>query len=128
MLYLLDTYGWIEYFLGSQKGKNVRKLLIKQDNVFITVESSLAEINGWCLKNNQDFEKCFRAIRANSTVVLVNQNDWIDAGKERFNQRLSQPDFGLIDAILLIKQKAFNCKLITGDRHFEKLKHVIFLK
>lgn len=128
MLYLIDTHAWIEYFLGSENGDKVRDLLIDGDNEFVTAECSLAEIKSWCINNNQDFERFFRAVRANSTIVLVNTNNWIDSGEERSKQRKVQKNFGLIDAILLVKQKELGSKIITGDNHFKNLKNVLFLE
>ena len=37
-------------------------------------------------------------------------------------------DFGLIDAILLAKQKELKCKIIIADQHFGNLKNIEFLK
>lgn len=66
-------------------------------------------------------------IRANSAIADVSEQDWINAGKERHLQRGTQPDFGLIDSVILIKQKALGAKIISGDHHFKGLKNVVFL-
>ncbi len=127
-LYLLDSYAWVEYFMGSGKGEKVRVLFAAEGNEFLTAECCLAEIKGWSLRENRPFEQLFRIIRANSRIVAVTEHDWIDAAQERHEQRKTQPDFGLIDAVLLVKQKEFNGTIVSGDRHFEKLKGVVFLK
>lgn len=128
MLYIVDSYAWIEYFIGSKKGDVLRGLLQDIKNKFLTAECCLAEIMGWSLKNSQDFDKLFKIIRADSHILPLTEHDWIDAGKERFEQRKRQNDFGLIDAVILIKQKEFNCKLITGDKHFKGMSNVVFLE
>lgn len=127
MLYIIDSYAWVEYFLGSQKGEALKKLFLDEKNHFAIVECCLAEIQGWALKNKQDFDSLFRVIRANSTVLPLTEHDWIDAGKERFEQRKTQKDFGLIDAIILIKQQELHSFLVTGDKHFKGKKDVVFL-
>lgn len=127
MLYIVDTYAWIEYFIGSKKGEILRKLLLDGKNQFLTVECCLAEIMGWTLINNQDFDKLFKVIRGNSRIIQLTEHDWIDSGKERFGQRKLQKDFGLIDAAILVKQKEFNCKLVSGDKHFKNLEKVVFI-
>ena len=127
MLYILDSYAWVEYFIGSEKSGIMKKLFLDNKNSFLTIECCLAEIKGWALKNNQDFDQLFKVIRANSRITSITEHDWIGAGLERFEQRKTQKDFGLIDAVILIKQKEFNCKIITGDRHLKDMKKIIFL-
>ena len=82
---------------------------------------------GWALVNNKDFDTIFKTIRTNSIIIPAMEHDWIEAGKEKFEQRKTQHDFGLIDAMILIKQKRCLCKIISGDKHFKNIKNVIFL-
>ncbi len=128
MIYIIDSYAWIEYFIGSEKGKVLKKLFLDKKNKFLTVECCLAEIMGWSLVNNQDFDQLFKIIRANSNIIQITKYDWIEAAKERFEQRKTQKDFGLIDAVILKKQKELNCRVISGDKHFKNLKNVVFIK
>lgn len=127
MLHIIDSYAWVEYFIGSKKGEVLRRLFLDEKNRFLTVECCLAEIMGWCLNNKHDFDKLFRIIRANSTIMTLTEHDWIDAGKERFEQKKTIRDFGLIDAVIVVKQKEMGCKIISGDKHFQSLKNVVFL-
>jgi predicted nucleic acid-binding protein len=128
MLHIIDSYAWIEYFIGSKKGETLKELFLDEKNKFLTVECCLAEIMGWSLKNSEDFDRLFRIIRANSHITTLTEHDWIDGGKERFEQRKTQKDFGLIDSVILIKQKEFNCRLVSGDKHFKSMNEVIFMK
>lgn len=128
LLYIIDSYAWVEYFIGSEKGEMLAKLFLDEKNRFLTVECCLAEIRGWSLKNGQDFDKLFKVIRANSNIASVTEHDWIDAGQIRFEQRKLKKDFGLIDSVLLVKQKEFECRIVTGDKYFKGLRNVIFLK
>ncbi len=127
MLYIIDTYAWIEYFIGSNRGEALRKLFLDDKNRFMTVECCLAEIRGWSIKNKEDFDRLFRIVRANSDIATVTEHDWISAAEERFEQRKTQKDFGLIDSVILVKQKEFNCKIVSGDKHFKGLRNVLFL-
>ena len=128
MLYLIDSYAWVEYFMGSQKGEVLKKLFLDEKNRFAAVECCLAEIQSWALKNKQDFNNLFKIIRANSTILPLTEHDWIDAGKERFEQRETQKDFGLIDAVILIQQMEFNSFIVTGDKHFKGKENIAFLE
>jgi len=125
--YIIDSYAWIEYFLGSKKGETLRKLFLDEDNNFFTIECCLAEISGWAIKNKLDFNKHYNVIKANSEIVELSPEDWIKASEEKVEQRKKEKDFGLIDSIILVKQKELECKVISGDRHFKKLKGVLFL-
>lgn len=127
MGYIVDSYAWVEYLLGSPKGQEVAKLMAEQNREFITIICCLAEINCWALRNNQNFSQIYNIIRANSSIVDISEHEWIDAGKERHMQREKQPDFGLIDAVLLVKQKALGAKILSGDRHFKDIRNTIFL-
>ena len=128
MLYINDSYAWVEYFIGSNKGEILKKLFLNEKNNFLTIECCLAEIKGWALKNNKSFDDLFTIIRANSNILTLTEHNWIDSGEERFEQRKVQRDFGLIDAVILVKQKELNCMLITGDKHFKNMPNVIFLE
>jgi predicted nucleic acid-binding protein len=128
MEYIIDSYAWIEYFIGSTKGEILNKLFSNKKDNFFTVECCLAEVNGWAIREKQDFERLFKIIKANSGILHLSQEDWIDAAKERFEQRKKQKDFGLIDAVILVKQKELRCKVVSGDSHFKKLKGVVFLE
>jgi len=120
MNYIIDSYAWVEYFIGSKKGEVLKKLFSEDKNKFFTAECCLAEIKGWVLKNNYDFNELYKIITSNSSVLPLNEDDWIKAAEERFAQRKSQKDFGFIDSIILVKQKELNCKVISGDKHFKK--------
>ena len=127
-MFIVDTHAWIEYFEGSKKAEKLHHLLLNEANEFFTIECCLAEIKGWTLRKSKDVSAVLSIVRANSRVIGVNEQDWLDAAEIRFEQRKSQKNFGLIDAILLAKQKEFRFKIISGDYHFKNLKNVIFLE
>ena len=128
MVYIIDTYAWIEYFLASRKGQVLRDLLAEPTHQFLTVECCLAEIRGWSLRSKQDFSLLFKVVRANSQVIPVTEHDWIRAAEERFELRKTRSHFGLIDAVIIVKQKEFACKVVSGDAHFKGLKDIIFVE
>lgn len=127
MLYLIDSYAWVEYFLGSPKGKILQALLREETNQFLTVVCCLAEIKGWSLRNKKDFVPLLKIIHANSTLVSVQESDWVSAADIRFTLRKEKKHFGLIDAVILVKQKEHQGRVISGDHHFKGLPEVLFL-
>lgn len=128
MLYIVDSYAWVEYFIGSDKGEVLKKILNDPANRLITPECCMAELVGWALKNGKDFDKIFAAVRANSEIATITLHDWIEAGRARFDVRRKVKDFGLIDSVILVKQKEFNARVVSGDRHFINMPNVAFMK
>ncbi|MBI2147156.1 PIN domain-containing protein [Candidatus Woesearchaeota archaeon] len=128
MVYIIDSYAWIEYFIGSSKGSVLKKLFLAQENTFLTLSCCLGEIKGWTLREQRNFTGLFTIIRANSTIIPLSDDDWMIAADIRFEQRKKQKDFGFIDAVILAKQQELSCKVISGDVHFRGLKDVIFLE
>ncbi|HIG93111.1 TPA: PIN domain-containing protein [Candidatus Woesearchaeota archaeon] len=127
-MYLIDSYAWVEYFIGSTKGEVLQKLLQEERNSFLTVECCLAEIRGWALRNKKEFDTIFKLIRANSTIITITEQDWIAAAVVWFELRKKRKHFGLVDAVILVKQSEHRCKVISGDPHFKDLKDVVFLR
>ncbi len=48
---MIDTYAWIEFFIGSEKGKIVKKYLLSENEIY-TPSVVLAEIAGKYLREN----------------------------------------------------------------------------
>ena len=127
MIYIIDTYAWIEYLNGSSKGKILRKLFESAEDKFITMECCLSELAGYSLKTNQDFESMLEIVKINSIILPVLAKNWLEAARIKDELRKNRPHFGLIDAILVSKRKELKCKLISGDDHFKNLKDVVYI-
>ena len=127
MFYILDTYAWVEYLIGSQKGEKVKKLFSDKDNSFLTVECCLAELRGWSLRNDVDFDYIIELTECNSKIVEVDREDWINAARIKWDMMKRVKKFGLMDSLLLAKQKNTDAIIVTGDKDFRKLKNILFL-
>lgn len=127
MIYIIDTHSWIEYFNGSDQGKRLSYMLLNKGTKFITMECCLAEIRYWALRNNQNFYELLKVIRTNSVIFKVLEATWLEAAEVRYIIRKTVPHFGLIDAILIAKQRELGCKIISGDPHFKGLKDVVYI-
>lgn len=127
MIFIIDTYTWVEYFIGSKQGAKLQELFDNLRNKFITMECSLSELRGYCLKNNFNFEQMYSVVEKNSLVLPVLREHWINAAKIKHEIRKKIERFGLIDSILVAKQKELDCKIVTGDHHFKNLKNIVFV-
>ena len=96
-------------------------------NKFITIECCLAELKGFCLKNNFDFDKMLSSVKKNSVIFPVLREHWTAAADIKSEMRKKFKDFGLIDSILIAMQKELNCKIISGEKHFKDLKDVVYI-
>ncbi len=126
-MYLIDTYAWVEYFIGSDKGKKVKKILEDENNKILTPECCLAEIKGWCIRENQDFEELYSIVRKISDIQCILTQDWLEAASISSELRKTKKDFGMIDALILAQRKRFGCKVVSGDPHFKGTRDAIFI-
>ena len=126
-VYLIDTYAWVEYFTGSKRGEKVKKIIEDKNNVILTPECCLAEIKGWAIRENMDFEELYSIVRKVSDVRCILTRDWLDADTIRSELRKTKKGFGMMDALITAQQKRMHCKVVSGDPHFEDLKDIIFI-
>ncbi len=126
-MFLIDTYAWVEYFIGSKRGEKVKKITEDENNVILTPECCLAEIKGWAIRENMDFEELYSITRKVSDIRCILTRDWLDAATIRSELRKTKKGFGMMDALIIAQQKRMGCKVVSGDPHFEHLKDVIFI-
>ena len=129
MRYIVDTYAWVEYLLGSNNGQRAREIIHDPKNEIITPECCIAELKGWCIREKGDFEKAYLIVRSNSEIEGIFTEDWLECAELRAEIRKEKkiPDFGLIDSIILSKQRRHGSMLPSGDRHFKDMKNVEYL-
>lgn len=127
VIYIVDTYAWIEYFIGSESGLKLKNLLANKSDKFITMDCCLAELRGFCLREEADFNKMSGVIKNNSIILPILTTHWLEAAEIRHQIRKKVKDFGIIDAVLVAKQNELKCKIVSGDRHFKDLKNVVYV-
>ncbi len=126
-MYIIDTYAWVEYFIGSERGKKVKKIVENEDNTIITPECCLAEVKGWCIRESQDFDELYSIIRKISDIQCVLTQDWLDAAGIRSDMRKNMKDFGMMDALIVAQQRRIGCMVVSGDPHFKGRRDVVYV-
>ena len=121
---IIDSYAWVEYFIGSEKGENVKKLIKQQCYTSIV---SLAEITEWCLKNNKDIEKRINLIKSQSEILIINERIAILAAKINHERKKMIAGWGMMDSLILATALSYNLGIVTGDKHFSDIENVIIL-
>lgn len=127
MKYLIDSYAWIEYLDGTQKGQKVKELLIKENEIF-TLVLTLTEIISQAKRKEIDVEGIYTAILNNSKIIDITSETAKSAGILHAETRKKIKDFGLVDSLLVITAKRIDAKMVTGDEHFKNFKNIIFIK
>ncbi|MEK6904587.1 MAG: PIN domain-containing protein [Nanoarchaeota archaeon] len=124
MSVVFDTYAWIEYFLGSEKGKIVESYLKEKP---ITPFIVLLELSYRADKEGWDFKKYLDFIKLNSKVTGLTEDFILDFGSLYNKTKRKIPKIGMADIIILMTSVKENASILTGDSHFKDLKDVIFI-
>ena len=123
---LLDTYAWIELFIGSAKGRKVEETIRKGTKIYTSI-LTLAEIIPWCFRNQKNPDTIIKIIRDYSEILDLNEEIVRIAGKMNFEIKKNIKDFGMIDSLIYATAQIYSLKLLTGDKHFRNLDDVIML-
>lgn len=120
--YLLDTWAWIEFYIGSEKGKQIYEKLESDEKCFTSV-ISLAEMSdnyqSGNLKSDNKWKEIRSFVESKTEIIGLNQDICSRAGKIKQEERQRFPDFGLMDAIILSTARENDLKVITGDKHLK---------
>jgi predicted nucleic acid-binding protein len=129
MKYVIDSYAWIEYFMGTKAGERA-KLIIEQTDEKTTPTIALAEIYAKTLRTEgQELAEKQRAfIKEKSAISPLDEAIAIESAKTDIAMKRKITGWGLADSIVYATGKAKKAKVVTGDEHFEKLENVIFIK
>jgi predicted nucleic acid-binding protein len=127
-----DTYAWIEYFLGTSKGAQVKKLL---DKGGYTPSIVLAEISRKYLREGASLEtvkKRLIFIEAKTRIVEITVEIAIKAAEKYLEllqhaKKTGERQPSLADAVVYATALHLGTELVTGDRLFKFLPHVVYI-
>jgi len=129
---VFDTYAWIEYFRGSEKGLIVKRLLSSGG---ITPYIVLAEIARKYIREGVSLEETKRRllfIQGKTIIKCINIDVSMLSSKFYFELKKHAQDHGLrtpslADSLVYSMAIIEKDKLVTGDRLFKGLSHVIYI-
>lgn len=124
-MFVIDSFAWIEYFLGSERGEKVREFIEKSDCITPTIV--IAELSAKYSSENKEFSDKLKFIKFNSRIAALNDEIADASGKIKFQQKKVKKDFGIADSIIYATALSYNAKVITGDQHFEDIKESIMI-
>ena len=130
---VLDSYAWIEYFLGGDSGRIVKEYLDGEE-VF-TPSIVLAEVARKYLREGVDEEDVVKRLifivsRSNILELDVQLSvlaakAYLELLKMAKEKKLKTPS--LTDGIVLAAGRMLKARIVTGDEHFKGLNETIFL-
>ena len=127
MKYVIDAHAWIEYFLGSERGKKVKEILDSNENEIFSSIITLAEVVSVTKRENRDAEEKYRDILNLSNIHFINLELAKEAGIFHAEIKKKIKDFGLADTFVLLTARKLNAKIVTGDPHFKGFKEAILI-
>jgi len=128
---VVDSYAWIEIFIGSSKGSKARDLLVKAREVY-TPDFVLAEIARKYLREGLDQQTVLarlREITEASDIIPINVESakcYLELREKSEKDRI--PDPSLFDAMILATARILKAKVVTGDKHFKNLNETLWLE
>ncbi len=118
---VFDSYAWIEYFAGSEKGKIVREI-IKSNEEILTPSICIAEIKRKYLRENKKYDSRIKFIIMRSKIIKIDLNLSLLAADLSHKNKLY-----LIDSLVYACSLSAKSELLTGDQHFKGFEKVRFL-
>ena len=124
--YVIDSYAWVEYFRGTRSGGLARPY-VEGDHA-ATSTLTLAELRQKYLREKwQSFEVDLGFVSARTFIAPVDRSVALLAGELNQARKKSVKDWGMADSVILATARSASAKVVTGDKHFEGLKDVVFI-
>ena len=129
MKYVIDSYAWIEYFMGTQAGKKAKSIIDSSEEK-ITPTICLAEVYAKTLKvESQELAEKQRVfIKEKSALAVLDEPIAVESAKVQAKMKKEIDGWGLADSIVYATALLKKAEVVTGDEHFRKLKNVLFIK
>jgi len=131
---VVDSYAWVEIFIGSQKGDQAKEIITKAYEIY-TPDIVLAEVARKYLREGMTettIVKRLTSITEASNIVPIEVSIAVEAAKSYEElkrlikqKRLTEPS--LFDAIVLAVTRTLKAKVLTGDEHFKNFPETIWI-
>ncbi|MCD4767886.1 MAG: PIN domain-containing protein [Methanosarcinales archaeon] len=123
---LLDSFAWMEYFMGTQEGEKVRRF-VDDDMQLYTSPIVIAEIYSKSLRTDGNAEERKDFIVKRCALIVLDEIIAVEAAKIHAEKKIKTPDFGLADALILASARNRKIKVVTGDPHFKDFKDAVMM-
>ncbi len=125
MKIVFDTFAWIEYFEGNDKGIKVKNYF--ENNEILTPLIVLLELSYKADKENWNCKEVLDFVKHNSKIVGINEEFVLGFGKLYNVIKKKIRGIGFVDIIILHTALLNDAKVLIGDSHFSKIENAIML-
>ncbi len=124
--YLIDSFAWMEYFMGSERGRKVNKIIGDATAECLVSAINVAEIYSKSIKVDgvSAAEERRLFIQSRCAVIDVSDDLAVEAAKIDVEMKKKTRGWGLVDSIVLATARVAGAKIITWDKHFQGLPEV----
>jgi len=130
MKYVIDSYAWLEYFMGTSAGEKVKNIIDSIADEKLTPTICLAEIYAKVLRvdgiGTAELQRTF--VRTRSALMPLSEEIAIESAKIDVEMKKKIAGWGLADSIVLGTARLTNAKVVTGDEHFQNMSETLFIK
>jgi len=129
MKYIIDSYAWMEYFMGTEAGKKVKRIVEGLEEK-VTPTICLAEVYAKTIKIESEelAEKQRVFIKERSALAPLDETIAVESAKLDVSLKKKVRGWGLADSVVYATALMKNAEIVTGDEHFKGLKNVVFIK
>ena len=121
-LYYADTYALIEILRGNP---NYRPYKLLATSEFNLLELAYALVRDY---DKDTAARILKRVRRSVIMVQPTDEDYLDAGTFRIVQRRNGRNFSLVDALGYVVAKKMGIPFLTGDKEFQGLENVEYVK
>ena len=130
MRYIIDSYAWLEYFMGTDAGEKVKGIIDSVADEKLTPTICLAEIYAKVLRveglEKAELQRTF--IKSRSALIPLTEEIAVKAARIDVEMKRRIRGWGLADSIVLSVARIWKAKVLTGDEHFRGLKETTYIK
>lgn len=122
---VIDTFAWIEYFSGTDRGAKAKPYIEKGDS--ITPSVVVAELVDKCTREGTDPAERLKFVRSKTSIAQLDYELAEAAGMMRAERASKVKGWGMIDSCILATARARGLKVVTGDSHFATFPDAIMI-
>jgi predicted nucleic acid-binding protein len=123
-LILIDSYGWLEYFLdGPLADKYAKYVEDANEEAYVTPTIVVYEVYKRIrnIQGEQSALEAYAQISRTKIIELTSQLA-LEAAEISLSTKL-----GMADSLIVATAKAFNAQVVTSDKHLKELGEVKFI-
>lgn len=125
---VLDTSAWIEYYAGTDRGRQVHARITDQNAKVFTTGLIVAELAAKFLRESKSAGEVINSVGALASLVPSDFRLGEEAAEIYVQQRRIRGKFSLVDAHAVAAARLVGGKVITCDHDFSGLREVVVIR